>query len=318
MLYPFFGTQDLTSDDPDYGRFDEYMANASTLFELSSKEEADLFVLPFDFSFDESLKDIIEGFLDEARQFRKKTLIFYNSDDDRPIILQDAIIFRTSFYLSQRSQNEYAFPGWSIDFLRRYAGGKLVPHGFDVAPSVGYCGYVDFIDKSWKERLKQFMGRTKSHPWEKLRGKAVRNILTDQRVHAEVVIRNGFWASGIEDKLSARQEYADNMIASDYVICCRGGGNFSYRQYEAMSLGRIPVFINTDSVLPWMREIPWNKIMVWVESTDVDQVSQKILAFHGEHQHDFESLQSQIRSWYDSHLSPLGFFTQLCLKWREL
>lgn len=318
MLYPFFGTNDLTADDPDFGRFDEYMENASSLFEMSSKEEADLFVLPFDFSFDDEVSLIIQRFLNEARQFGKKTLIFYNADDDRPIQLQDAIIFRTSFYLSKRAINEYAFPGWSVDFLKKYSGGKLLPRRFDSKPSVGYCGYVDFIQLSLKDRLKRLIGKSNAHPWEKLRGRAVRKILADQKLRSEIVIRNGFWASGMEDKFRARQEYAENMIASDYAICCRGGGNFSYRQYEAMSLGRIPVFINTDNVLPWMEEIPWKKIMVWVETTDVDQVSQRILAFHGEHQHDFESLQSQIRSWYESHLSPLGFFTQLCLKWREL
>ena len=49
----------------------------------------------------------------------------------------------------------------------------------------------------------------------------------------------------------SRLEFVNNILGSDYTVCMRGGGNFSVRFYETLSLGRIPVFIDTDCLLPW-------------------------------------------------------------------
>ena len=35
------------------------------------------------------------------------------------------------------------------------------------------------------------------------------------------------------------------MLASPYILCVRGAGNYSARFYEALALGRIPVLVNT-------------------------------------------------------------------------
>ena len=71
MLYPFFDVPAVSEDDPDKGRFDDYREKGKELFQLTSKDACDLFVLPFDFTFDLRYQDIIhayrKGFL-----FRKK------------------------------------------------------------------------------------------------------------------------------------------------------------------------------------------------------------------------------------------------------
>ena len=69
-----------------------------------------------------------------------------------------------------------------------------------------------------------------------------------------IVLRPSFYggaAGGDPDaQLQARTGYVENLVASDYVLCARGAGNFSYRLYETLSCGRIPVFVDTDCVLP--------------------------------------------------------------------
>jgi len=72
-----------------------------------------------------------------------------------------------------------------------------------------------------------------------------------------------------------RLEFLQNMIGSDYVFCCRGAGNFSYRLYEALCCGRIPVFIDTDCVLPYDFMIDWKKYFVWVDQSELPLIAEK-------------------------------------------
>ncbi len=75
---------------------------------------------------------------------------------------------------------------------------------------------------------------------------------------------------------NVRQEYVHSMMESDYILCARGAGNFSRRLYEALSCGRIPVFVDTDCVLPYQSEINWKEYFVCGL-----RVGEKVAEFHG-------------------------------------
>lgn len=55
-----------------------------------------------------------------------------------------------------------------------------------------------------------------------------------------------------------RQEFAEHMARTSYVLCPRGCENYSYRAYEALRFGRIPVIIDSDMVLP--SSIDWEGV----------------------------------------------------------
>ena len=100
------------------------------------------------------------------------------------------------------------------------------------------------------------------------------------------------------------------MFASDYVLCARGHGNYSIRFYETLSSGRIPVFINTDCVLPFEEWIDWKRYCVWVEEHEVARVAEKVAEFHdGLSDGEFRDRQRACRQLWSEWLSPLGFFT---------
>ena len=42
-----------------------------------------------------------------------------------------------------------------------------------------------------------------------------------------------------------------NLRDNCFNVCMRGAGNFSYRLYETMMMGRIPIIINSDQVFPF-------------------------------------------------------------------
>ena len=324
LLYPFWGECPDPAEGVDAGRFDDYMSSGREYISLvPSLEGADVAVLPFDWKTRKQWGSKYSIYLElavalenEALRLGKKLLVFFNNDSDEPVPLQNTIIFRTSFYRSTRRINEFAVPGWSIDFLHKYMAGIQKIRVKNAIPVVCYSGYVDYdlddIISVFVYKLKLLVG------WEPniertLRGLAVRTLKQDSRVKMNFIRRKGF-SGGCDD--DTRREYLANMVESDYALVIRGAGNFSYRLYEVMSCGRIPVFIDTDCVLPFDQILDWKKYCVWVDSSDMDKLGDKIIEFHEKISAvEFAEMQLSIRRVYEEWLFPTGYFKNI---WRNI
>jgi hypothetical protein len=71
---------------------------------------------------------------------------------------------------------------------------------------------------------------------------------------------------------SSLSEFEDVLAASEFVLCPRGFGRTSFRLYEAMSFGAIPIYIWEEvEWLPYPEEIDWNELIV---SVHTDQISE--------------------------------------------
>ena len=67
-------------------------------------------------------------------------------------------------------------------------------------------------------------------------------------------------------------KFDDNLRSATYALCIRGAGNFSARFYEALSFGRVPLFVDTRCVLPLEDDIDWRHHCVWVDRSDVGRI----------------------------------------------
>jgi hypothetical protein len=150
-----------------------------------------------------------------------------------------------------------------------------------------------------------------------IRAEALDALDAHAEVDTNVVLRSTFWAGAAyvhdqDARRQARLEYVRNMVESDYVLCVRGAGNFSYRLYETLSCGRIPVFIDTDCVLPFDFVVDWRDYCVWVDESEIDSIAEVVSAFHerlGEA--EFTERQRRCRRFWEEYLSPFGFFANL-------
>ena len=70
-------------------------------------------------------------------------------------------------------------------------------------------------------------------------------------------------------------EYINHLDRNTYIVCPRGTENYSFRIYEALSRGRIPVIIDTEVVLP--KEINWDYLSVRVPYDSLDNLYDYIL-----------------------------------------
>jgi Exostosin family. len=86
------------------------------------------------------------------------------------------------------------------------------------------------------------------------------------------------------------------------------------RLYETLCLGRIPLFINTDCVLPFENNIDWKELCLWVDENDLDRIGEIVLDFHSSiSKEEFKDKQLYAREVWEKYLSKEGFTNGLYL-----
>tara|TARA_B100001248_G_scaffold139327_1_gene104601 strand:+ start:29712 stop:30806 length:1095 start_codon:yes stop_codon:yes gene_type:complete len=333
-----FGVSHPTEDS----ELARYTRNGQEYFERTSLEDCDIAVSPCQWIEDHTNEDIFE-LAQAAKACGKKVLVFYFSDSEDKVPIDNAIVFRTSLSRSTRTANEFAMPAffrkpedfWSKDWEAR----KKEPKA-----TVGFCGNVDnraHETNPLKACLKNLgysiMKRPKlmcafesfgisitKHKGRKLRTQLLHAFEKSNAVQTNFLVRE-FFNNGVgrlspekqaDAALKAKQEYIANTLGSDYILTPRGGGNFSYRFYETLSLGRIPLFLNTDCVLPFEEFINWKDTLLWVEEDELANAPDIAAKVHQQTSEEgFIKKQEACKTLWKEWLSYDGFYKNL---WRYL
>ena len=229
--------------------------------------------------------------------------------------------FRMGGFRSQLSPLNQGFPVLLSDHLHRIYGTDVItPREWSDLPVVGFCGHASFsFVKKIKEKLK-FIRENMKRSWRSTltnnmepifpsayhRALLLNNIRKSDQLISNFIYRDQYRA-GVKsprEQEETTKQYFENIRNSDYVLCLRGGGNFSVRFYETLLMGRIPVFINTDCLMPFEDQIHWKEHVVWVEWKDREQVVEKILEFHNSlSKPQFKELQLRNRDIWKEGLS---------------
>lgn len=234
--------------------------------------------------------------------------------------------FRMGGFRSQLSEQNQGFPFSLSDHHQRLYGTEEIQLRIkQPLPVIGFCGHASLsMMKRVKESAKFLIENAKrglSNPlrsdWEPVfpsafhRAKLLHLLEQSRKVTTNFVYREHYRAGAITETArdQTTRDYYENIRNSDYVLCVRGGGNFSVRLYETLMMGRIPVFVNTDCLLPFPKRINWNNQMVWVEWKDRHRIDEVIAEFHHSiTDADFLNLQLSNRKLWKEVLSVSGIF----------
>ncbi|WP_179315810.1 exostosin domain-containing protein [Winogradskyella undariae] len=232
--------------------------------------------------------------------------------------------FRMGGFKSQLSTSYKGFPVPLSDHYKRlYKTDTINLRTKQSLPVVGFCGHAHMglkmrfkeIYKDFKENVSRVKDGFFRKDYEPLfasayqRAKLLQALEADEEVATNFIYRTQYRAGAlnIEERERTTKEYYENINQSDYVLCIRGAGNFSVRLYETLMMGRIPVFLNTDCMLPFEQQIDWKSYVVWVEWKDRYNLAQKIKNFHDALSvEDFKNLQYCNRSLWKNQLSVGG------------
>ena len=257
----------------------------------------------------------------------KQNVIAFNAGDFgvRIPFLKNLVVIRTSGYKSKFTNNEYSIPVFISDPLKKhFKTDKLFDNTYQTKAVVGFCGQanpsrLNAVKEKFKillRNIKSYVGIGNNEPQRflassLLRASILEKLEDSENVETNFILRKKYRAGVTSNKgvHKTTLEFYDNLKNSDYVVCVRGAGNFSIRLYEALAMGKIPIFINTDCALPLDDEIDWKKDTVWVEYNERGQVVQKVKDFHNSlSEDDFIDLQHTNRNLWKEKLTMGGFF----------
>jgi hypothetical protein len=106
-----------------------------------------------------------------------------------------------------------------------------------------------------------------------------RNILSIDFGRSDICIEQTrpFWKrTGAPESVPFKKRYAETMWRSKFVLCPRGVGTSSFRLFETMQSGRVPIIIS-DSWVP-SKDIHWEKFSLRVRERDIRKIPQTCLA----------------------------------------
>jgi hypothetical protein len=337
FLAPWWGVPEEDPDSLHAGQFTKWASRIPPEYALvESPDEADAFVLSIPWKVtrgDEAARAFADEQIREAAAYGKQIMIFFDSDhDDLVDWPEHAVVFRFSIYCDTRRPQEFSIPTFSQDFLALNCEGVLRVREKKDVPSVGFCGYAPPMGCSLSKTALREVGRyavyraglLKTHRELVAHAPRVLAISALRRapgVDARFIVRNefGFNRWGVlqpggtpETAAQRRREFIENLNDTDYALCVRGLANCSIRFYEALSLGRIPIFVNTACVLPYDWIVDWKRVCFWIEESDLGKIGQKLREFHATLSPEaFAAKQRLAREMFERWISPEGFFTQL-------
>lgn len=229
--------------------------------------------------------------------------------------------FRLGGFRSQLSENYRGLPVVNSDRVRiHYNSSEIEVRTKGEKPVVGFCGYAHASLKNqmrWSSRFlyentKRFLQNPRRKDYEPLfsapneRAYLMRRLEQSERVTTHFIYRKEYRAGATTEasRKKTTAEYYENIIQSDYVLCVRGAGNFSIRLYETLMMGRIPIFVDTDCLLPFPEHIDWKKYMIWVPWKNRKNIADIVADFHAKlTDEEFKTLQKQCRKLWKEQLS---------------
>ena len=293
---------------------------------------ADYVVIPYQY---ERLKMVNPGKIamirKEAEAAQKPLIIDGAGDLEYPIDIPNAVIFRVSQYRYSKKQNEITIPFVAEDLLETYADGQVQLREKPPKPSVGFTGWADMSLKTrTKTALKELPvtvaalldgKRGAEHKGVLFRAEALNALGREPRIEPHFTARasySGHVKTIQGDVATVRREFVENLLGSDYALCVRGDANSSVRFYEALSLGRIPLFLDTACVLPVEDMLDYRKFCVFVDWRDVNRIGQILSDFHEKLPPErFKKMQEEARRAYREYLRIDSFSKQLARILRE-
>lgn len=259
---------------------------------VDSMSAAKAVILPNNFKIlDEKSRAYIQKYVDEAAKVGIPVFVFSFGDLNHNEHFDMGVrVFRLSTYRSVMKPNDIIIPTTSRDF----ASEGIHPRLKAAIPVVSFCGQagfktarqwiIYFIKNSvWNTRSivdPIYTARKQGVFWRRV---LIRALKSSPLVKTNFIIRHSFSGAFRTIELppaQARREFIQSITDADFVLAPKGDGNYSNRFLETLSLGRIPVLVDTDAVLPLENIIDYTQFVVTVPMRNVSKTAKYIREFY--------------------------------------
>lgn len=307
-------------------------ARATNFVLKDSISEADIYCLPkiWGYYLKNGLIQEATTAVNRAINLNLPVLVFSQGDPPARLPFSGVHVFENAGYKSNSNldgNKHYGYPAIIRDYVRLFDLNQLEYRGQKDKPTIGFCGQASggYLEYGWHELKRRYKnhlyktGRTvyEPPPFETVffRNRVLSTLKKHLGIQTDYILRKQYRAGNKADMKKpthqVRREFVQNILNTDYTVCMRGGGNYSVRFYETLCLGRIPIFVNTDCLLPFDEEINYKELFVWVEEREIRSIGDKVLQFHKRlSPSEFINVQHKCRDLWVSNFSTGGYYSK--------
>jgi len=267
---------------------------------------ADIVLFPHEYVNLQQHIEYLNLHLARARGAKKPFVVSAYQDDPTPIPIRDAVVLRSSAYKSELPPNDIVMPAYVEDVGAMYGTAPL-PKGDE--PIVGFAGKAGF--DTWKDALRYAIknyvllyGPKRGGAY--FRRLALQSLRRTSGIKSTIIVRRRYSAHRKSIEVppeEARREFIRSIRDSHFTLAPRGDGNYSMRFYETLSMGRIPILIDTDMPLPLEDRIPYDDFIVripWQECGRTGEIIREFFARTSEER--LIAMQCAARKAFEDHL----------------
>lgn len=318
LLYPFWGNPNEEVSLFAKEMFDAYQFDTSLYTITDDLQKADMVLPPYRHNWlllhDRAL---LGECVRTAREARLPLLIDGVGDIESPVTIENAFVLRIGGYRFVPEKGRIQIPPAADDLLERCCGGQLQIRKKSAGkPVVGFAGWAQLtpvqilrtVVKEIPLRIRgmfavRYRAMKKGVLW---RARAIHILQRSPLVTLSLKVRSSFSGStktAEGDMRHLRQDFVDTVLGSDYALDVRGDANDSTRLFEILSLGRIPVIVDTERNFPFSDTVDYRDFCVIVDFRDIKKLPEKIAEFHNTVSPEkFEAMQRKAREVFVGYL----------------
>lgn len=294
LLYPFWGP-DLTNRNPfRVALFNTYNYDTDYFCLVDNVRDADFILIPYRYNvLRKKHRKLFEAFLNESKKYNKPILVDGAGDIEYKIDHKNAYVLRIGGYRFEKNSNDIHIPPYADNILERFCNGGLQIREKQEIPTVGFAGWAHFTPYQYTRSFirglpNRIVGLFNKNYAAKKKGvffriEAIKILKASSLIHTNFLIRKSFSGNAStaeKDPQELRKEFVDNLINSDYALCIRGDANASVRLFEALSIGRIPIILDTECVFPLKDKVNYKDFSLVIDFRDLPRIDSIIRDFH--------------------------------------
>jgi hypothetical protein len=318
MLYPSWGNPPVNDRVLLRGMLAKQHNFDTSFYSITDKpEDADMVLMPYSHRVvRRAYPEILEECLIASKKYDIALLIEGIEDVEHKIDTPNTYVIRYGGYRFERGQNEIVIPPLANDLLEMYQDGQLqLRHKTTDKPVVGFAGWGSLtlyqtlrtVTKELPDRLRGILdSRFRAKKKGTFFRKSAMSVLTSSPlVTSNFIVRTGYSGhidTATDSIKNLQEEFVNNLLQSDYGLDVRGDANASTRLYEMLSLGRIPLIIDTERNFPFSDEVEYSKFSLIVDFRDIKKLPKIISEFHESLTDDeFVAMQKAARDAFVRH-----------------
>lgn len=295
ILNPWWGNPLTKSSLYTKQLFDTYSFDTGCYAITGDIRAADIVLAPYPHVwFLRHNKALFDECVQTARDAGLLVLIDGTGDVEYPVAENNAIVLRHGGYRFIQEERRIQVPFFVDDLLERCRNGQLeIREKREGKPVVGFAGWAEMgSSQLFRTFIKELPVRvrgifdvrysacTKGVLW---RRKAIARLNRSPLVTFHSRLRASFSGSAKTaegDMEELREQMVNTILQSDYALDVRGDANNSARLFEILSLGRIPVIVDTERIFPFIGKVDYSSFALVVDFRDIAKLPEKIAEFH--------------------------------------